>query len=165
VFHPLWADNRTGLHQLWTASISVKGVVRPNPELKDLEDITEKVTLELLRAEYDRKTDSLTVDVRRTNTSRNNLLTPFKARIVGLRSDIAGQPAIITEQNNRRGVGTLLSFAEANNGSTLRPGESTGVKRFIFQLSNTRPLAQGRDVKLGLINLEMLVFGRIQPSR
>jgi hypothetical protein len=153
------------LHQLWTTGVSVEGVVKPNPELKDLEDITEKVTLEILRAEYDRKTDSLTVDVRFTNTSRNNLQTPFKARIVGLKSDIAGQLAIVSDQNNRTGVGAILSVSEANNGSTLRPGESTGVKRFIFQLSNTRPLARGRDVKLGLINLEMLVFGRIQTSR
>lgn len=165
VFHPLWADNRTGLHQLWTTRISVKGVVQPNPELKNLEDITEKVTLEILRAEYDRKTDSLTLDVRVTNTSKNNLLTPFKARIVDLKSDIAGQLAIITEQNHRHGIGALLNLGEANNGSTLRPGESTGVKRLIFQLSNTRPLAHGRDVKLGLVNLEMLVFGRIQPQR
>jgi hypothetical protein len=165
VFHPLWADNRTGLHQLWTAGVSVRGVVKPNPELTDLEDITEKVTLEILRAEYDRKTDSLTVDVRLTNTSKNNLLTPFKARIVGLKSDIAGQLAIIAEQNDRKGIGALLSFAEANNSSTLQSGESTGVERLIFQLSNTRPLARGRDVKLGLINLEMLVFGRIQTSR
>jgi hypothetical protein len=29
VFHALWIDNRTGVHQVWTATIAVRGVVRP----------------------------------------------------------------------------------------------------------------------------------------
>lgn len=28
VFHPVWIDNRTGTHQVWTASVSVRGKVR-----------------------------------------------------------------------------------------------------------------------------------------
>ena len=28
VFHALWIDNRTGVHQMWTATIAVRGVVR-----------------------------------------------------------------------------------------------------------------------------------------
>jgi hypothetical protein len=25
VFHPVWIDNRTGTHQMWTTSVSVQG--------------------------------------------------------------------------------------------------------------------------------------------
>jgi hypothetical protein len=28
VFHPLWIDNRTGIHQMWTATVVVRGIVR-----------------------------------------------------------------------------------------------------------------------------------------
>ena len=28
VFHALWIDSRTGVHQMWTATIAVRGVVR-----------------------------------------------------------------------------------------------------------------------------------------
>ncbi len=28
VFHPLWIDNRTGVHQVWTATVKVRGTVR-----------------------------------------------------------------------------------------------------------------------------------------
>jgi hypothetical protein len=28
VFHPVWIDNRTGVHQVWTAPVSVRGTVR-----------------------------------------------------------------------------------------------------------------------------------------
>ena len=160
VFHPLWADNRTGLHQLWTAAVSVKGVAKANPELNGLEDVTEKVTLDILRAEYERKSDLLIVDVRLTNTSKHNLRGPFKARVVGLKSDVGGQVAI-TSQSKREGVGALLNFSEAT-ASTLQPGESTGVKRLVFNLTNLRPLAQGRDIKLNLLRLEMLVLGYVE---
>jgi hypothetical protein len=159
VFHPLWVDNRTGLHQLWTAAISVKGVAKPDPELKDLENVTEKVTLEIIGAEYERKTDLLTVDLRLKNTSENNLRGPFKVRVVGLRSDIGGQVAI-TNESNRTGVGALLDLGET--GKTLRSSESTGPTRLVFQLRNTRPLRQDRDVKLRLVNLDMLVFGHVE---
>jgi hypothetical protein len=29
VFHPLWIDNRTGIHQMWTTTVAVRGAVRP----------------------------------------------------------------------------------------------------------------------------------------
>jgi hypothetical protein len=28
VSHPMWIDNRTGTHQVWTASVTVRGAVR-----------------------------------------------------------------------------------------------------------------------------------------
>jgi len=98
--------------------------------------------------------------VRLTNTSKHNLRGPFKARVIGLKSDVGGQVAI-TSQSKREGVGALLNFSEAT-ASTLQPGESTGVKRLVFNLTNLRPLAQGRDIKLNLLRLEMLVLGYVE---
>ena len=159
MFHPLWVDNRTGLHQLWTTTITVKGVAQPDLELKNLENITEKVTLEIIGAEYNRKTERLTVDLRLRNTSQNNLHAPFKARVVALDSEIGGQVAM-TSEGNHSGVSTLRNLDGTNQ--LLRPSESTEPHRLVFQLQNTRALAQGRDVKLRLLNLEMLVFGGVE---
>ena len=48
VFHAMWVDNRTGVSQLWTAPITVRGSVRKHGagDLTELTDITDKVTLE-----------------------------------------------------------------------------------------------------------------------
>jgi hypothetical protein len=158
VFHPLWVDNRTGLHQLWTATVSVKGVVQPDAELKNLENITSKVTLEIIGAEYDRKTELVTVEVRLRNTSKNNLRAPFKARVIGLKSDIGGQVRLVG-QPNIRSVGSIVQFDSPNK---LQPGAATDVMRLAFHLKNTRSPGQGRDVKLGVLNLDLLVFSHVE---
>lgn len=35
VFHPVWIDNRTGVHQMWTATVAVRGVVRKPLDLQN----------------------------------------------------------------------------------------------------------------------------------
>ena len=160
-FHPLWVDNRTGLHQLWTATIAVNGVGEPNQHLKDLEDVTEKVTLEIVGAEFERKADRLNVDVRLTNTSKSNLRAPFRARIVALNSEIGGQVSI-NGRTNYSATGALLDLDET--GEILTPGGTTRTIRLNFHLTSTRPPGRGRDVTLRVLNLELLVFGRVEKS-
>jgi hypothetical protein len=136
----------------------VKGVVQPDAELKNLENITSKVTLEIIGAEYDRKTELVTVEVRLRNTSKNNLRAPFKARVIGLKSDIGGQVRLVG-QPNIRSVGSIVQFDSPNK---LQPGAATDVMRLAFHLKNTRSPGQGRDVKLGVLNLDLLVFSHVE---
>jgi hypothetical protein len=153
VFHSLWADNRTGIHQLWTSAINVnaKGILHGSTDLARLEDITDKASLEIRAAEYDRSDNTLTVEVRLKNTSTQPLVGPLKIKIVSMSSDLAGQLQLKSEKS---GV-----FDMPLSSYLLPPGETTLVKKLIFQLADINPLKRGRDIKLGVIDLDLLVLG------
>jgi hypothetical protein len=156
VFHPLWADNRTGLHQLWTSAIAVnaKGVLHGSPELAQLTEITDKVSLEILSTNYDRATNTLTCETRLINTSAQKLNGPFKVKVVSLTSDIGGQIKLI---DNKDEATPVFELAAPNN--LLQPGESSQPKQFVFRLADIQPLRRGRDVKLGLAKADLIVLG------
>src|SRR5262249_29286642 len=60
-FHPTWIDNRTGVGQLWSASLKVSGMaVKHGVEnLSALDDVSKSVTLELSKMRFDRSTGSI----------------------------------------------------------------------------------------------------------
>ncbi|HEY6805439.1 MAG TPA: sialidase family protein [Pyrinomonadaceae bacterium] len=156
VFHPLWADNRTGLHQLWTSAINVsaKGVLHGSPELAQLTEITDKVSLEILSINYDRSTNTLTCETRLTNTSAQKLNGPFKVKFVSLTSDIGGQIKLV---NNDDGVAPVFEMTAPNN--QLQPNESSQPKKLVFRLDDIQPLSRGRDIKLGVAKADLIVLG------
>jgi hypothetical protein len=55
VFHPLWIDNRTGVHQIWTAPVRVGGKVVRNgsEELASLEDRSDAIRAFMRQNEFD----------------------------------------------------------------------------------------------------------------
>src|SRR4029077_9907518 len=54
-FHALWPDNRTGIGQLWTATIAEEGSAQRNgaPALASLADVTDRVSAAFSRLQYD----------------------------------------------------------------------------------------------------------------
>jgi hypothetical protein len=152
-FHPIWADNRTGTHQVWTSAITVnaRGILHGSTDLAQLEDVTGNVTLEVMATQYERSDNTLTVEARLKNTSAKNLTSPLKVKIVSMSSDLAGQVRLLSEKTGVFDV-TLSSYF-------LPPGETTLVKKLIFQMADIHPLKRGRDIKLGVIDLDLLVLG------
>lgn len=155
VFHPIWADNRTGLHQLWTSAIKVnaQGRLHGSLEPAQLVEITDKVSLEILSTNYDRQSDILTCEVRLTNTSTQKLDGPFKVKFVSLTSDVGGQIKLVGDKDS-----PVFEMATPDN--QLQPGESSQSKKLTFHLTNIQPLKRGRDIKLGLAKADLIVLGR-----
>jgi hypothetical protein len=153
VFHPVWPDNRTGVHQVWTSAITVngKGILHGSPELAQLEDITDKVTLEILTADYERPGNTLTVEARLKNTSSQIITGPLKIKIISKSSDLAGKVQLSSEKSE------IFAIGLSNN--SLPPGGTTLTKKLVFQLTDIHPLKRGRDIKLGVIDLDLLVLG------
>jgi hypothetical protein len=153
VFHPIWADNRTGVHQLWTSAIAVngKGVLHGSPELAQLTDVTDKVSLEILAANYDRQSNTLTCETKLTNTSAQRLSGPFKVKLVSLTSEVGRQIKLI---NDRDQVLTMTTALDQ-----LMPGESSQPTQLVFRLTDIQPLVRGRDIKLGLVKADLIVLG------
>lgn len=161
VFHPLWVDNRTGILQLWTASVTVHGraIRNGSEELARLQDVTGLVTLDYSNVTYDPKSGAVSFDATMTNTSKSAISGPIKIRVIRL-SPGSGTVAIVNADNHATGPGAIWDFTPLVPGGVLRPGENTGIKRLEFRFAGLRPfrrLANGYPAR-DLLAIESKVF-------
>jgi hypothetical protein len=161
VFHPVWIDNRTGVAQLWTARVSVRGMVARNgsADLSDMHDVTSDVTLELTDTAYDRTIQQATVMARLKNSSASPIRGPVIVRVVGLRSDVA-LLQIVNADNHTRDAGAVWDFTTSLKNGVLGPGEYSGDKPLVFRLSEIRPFKQGDSYRFGLVHVDARVLAK-----
>jgi len=159
VFWPFWFDNRTGVSQVWTASVAVAGVATKNgsPELTALDDATDKITLHLTNTFYDRSSNELTVVAELKNTSKDTLRAPVKVRVLRIESQV-GVPVLLGADNGQAGAGAVLDFSSVLHNGWLLPDSTSGLKRLLFRLTDLRPFRQGKEFKFGLIDLDARVL-------
>jgi hypothetical protein len=140
-FHPFWIDNRTGVEQIWTASVSVDGaaVVNGAKELETLADVTDKVTLDFRNSEFDRATGAVSMDAYLGNTSDATMHEPILLRILSVDSKI-GKPTIENANNHEPGPGAVWDFSDAvaNKNIGLAAGEVSKPIRLNFRLTDVR---------------------------
>jgi hypothetical protein len=174
-FHPFWVDNRTGVSQVWTATVSVRGHPARNgsAELANLADVTDNVMIVCTNTGYDPITSQASVDVQIQNTSKETIFGPVKARLISLKSQAGGSINILTTDNKENGAGAILDFTSLLTNNELRPGDKSRVKHLEFRISDRPPLEQGIHVTpltllgysvkgwgaLQLVSLEARVFG------
>jgi hypothetical protein len=139
IFHPFWIDNRTGVEQIWTAAVSVDGSAMRNgsKELAGLEDVTEKVTLDLKNGKFDRTTGTLSIDAYLENTSDQKLMAPLKIRVLSLDSKM-GLSEIQNGDNREPGAGAVWDFSREipDEHAGLAPGGRTKLRPLTFRLYN-----------------------------
>lgn len=139
-FHPFWVDNRTGVEQIWTATVEVEGLAIPNGanDIRNLEDVSDKVTLDFKDSNYDKATGVITIDAYLGNTSEVQLRPPLLLRVLTLSSKL-GKPTIENATNQQPGPGAVWDFTdELKQKSGLAPGEITKPKRLTFRLSDVQ---------------------------
>jgi hypothetical protein len=160
-FHPFWVDNRTGTPQVWTASVNVKGNVTRygSADLMYLDDLSDKVTLEITDASYDRSTNLITTSVQLKNKSVNILNGPIKVRAVMLQSAL-GVPEVVNADNGEKGEGAVWDFSSLLKANALKPNETSASRKLIFRLSNVQPFKEGTVYKYGLVSLQARIFGK-----
>ncbi len=165
IFHPVWVDNRTGVAQLWTAPVTVRGSVERYGarELADLDDVTDRVAVEVPAGKYDRATNTLILTTRLKNNSDVPLRGPLKVRVVRLESQL-GVPAVAGAENGLDGVGAILDFASMLPAGGLAPGATAAGRTVKIRLSDVRPIQLSRDAKWsynfkpGLVDFDVRVF-------
>jgi len=123
-FHLLWADNHTGVHQLWTSAIRVagEGVRQGDTTLAELEDISRDVEAEVTNVAYERKTQTLTAELRLRNISDSVISGPIRVRAVAVRSDV-GIPAVVNAENGSHGAGAIWTIHGGGHDDRLAPSE------------------------------------------
>ncbi len=159
IFHPTWVDNRTGVSQIWTAPITVRGSVEKHGGgiPSSLEDISHLVNLDLEDVSFDEETGILTVLARAKNASSDTLSGPLMARIIELRSQL-GIPELLDADPPGAGVGAVLDFTDLLEDGRLEPKATTGAKRLRVRLSDLR-LVQKADAPTGILTLKARFLG------
>ena len=161
VFHPVWVDNRTGIGQLWTAPVTVQGraVKNGSPDLAELENLSNRVALELTNNGYDRRSNTLRVTAQLKNVSQETISGPVKIRVVRLESQV-GVLEILNTDNGERGIGAVWDLTSLLRNGVLLPDSMSAGRELEFRLSDLQPLKSGRDYQKVLVDFEARVLGR-----
>lgn len=165
VFHPFWVDNRTGVSQIWTASVVVKAVINRNgsTDLAELEDISASVSIELTNCAYESSSKAVSCNARLKNIANSALHGPLKLRLIGLRSEL-GQPTVVNADNGRSGTGAVWDFGEKVTGKSLEPNQTSEVKQLRFHIASPRPFRQGDHFKYLIVELDAKVLGHLKKE-
>ena len=180
-FHPFWVDNRTGVSQVWTAPVTVRGkpVRYSSPELSDLDDISSKVFISSTKPQYDPSTGKISFEAQVQNISRDTINGPVKICVLSVASPAGGTVRLLSADNGEAGVRAVWDFSQLLTDNQIKPGEKSGIKHMEFSVSNLPDLEQAirvgrtwslRGTPLGgagwgalmLARFEIRVFGKIK---
>jgi hypothetical protein len=126
IFHPLWIDNRTGIHQMWTAPVTVAGTVAQNgsPELARMKDVSGQCVLQITELSYDRRQNLMIAKVQVKNASKEVITGLLKLRATELYSPV-GQLEVVNAENHASAVGAVWDFSSSAPPEGLVPYAST----------------------------------------
>jgi len=147
VFHPVWIDDRTGAHQVWTAPITVTGAVT------ERNDITDKTQIEVTDFSTDDVQQVIRISVRLKNISATTVRGPFLMEIVDLPWLPPGYETYVTNATNGLdGVGAVWDFAASSKDASLSPGEVSSSRELKFRYASPE--------KEPVVTLKVRVLGR-----
>ncbi|MGH3428920.1 MAG: sialidase family protein [Terriglobales bacterium] len=157
LFHPFWADARSGTYQLYTARVRV-AVGQPgtmaaeNPEGfvhpfgSQPSSLSTKVTLVFDPINYDRQSRELVVPIRLKNISDETLYPPFRVEIKEFAypfmikaHEPIDAPTVLNSSNGKDGVGAVFDYSKAlGDLQSLSPGAVTDA--LPWRLRTTSPV-------------------------
>ncbi len=163
LFHAFWTDNRTGLPQIWTAAVAVRGtpLLHGDSTLAALDDVSSRVTFIIASARFDRATGTVSLTTQLKNTSPDTLRGPFKVRGLDLTSEFADHVHVVNAPNGATDVGAVWDFSDAVADNVLRPGMVSAARVLTFRLSGLRPLYGDKNFRNGLVEMPVLVLARV----
>jgi hypothetical protein len=126
----------------------------------DLDDVTSKVTLDIVETTYDRTAKVVAMRARLKNTSKETVRLPLKVRLTALKSDI-GIPFVLNAMNGVSGLGAVWDFGNQVKGGELKADEVSDPVELRFRLDELRALRQGKRSRFGLVNFDAKVLGRL----
>lgn len=158
VFHPFWVDNRTGIKQIWTSSVTVTLPAFRNgsANLAQLEDLSKRVELKLSNFSFNRGRSEVSVDAQLKNISNEVLEGPINLRVIKLESSSARQVVVGNADNEQKGLGAVWDFSSQLKANLLQPGQLSDARRLSFQLSE---FLVKRSM---LVNMNVRVLGRVR---
>lgn len=146
-FHPIWSDARTGVLQIWTASVAAGAppVVRSNVAAAD---VTADLQLEAGTVRWDRARHVLSIPVHLHNVGTRPLYPPFTVTVLHLANPFMPasfierpEPSLVNAGNGRRGVGATFTYSARTLGDlgVLAPGAETAPRTWKIIMSGQDP--------------------------
>ncbi|MEO8430652.1 MAG: exo-alpha-sialidase [Acidobacteriota bacterium] len=122
VFHPFWADARSGTYQLFTAAVRVPLEAAPAAAAtadRTEAALTDLVTLLFDPVRFDAQTREVLVPVRIKNISKETLYPPFHLEVKELvhpyrvkSKDETSVPEILNSSNGKTGLGAVFDYSK-----------------------------------------------------
>ncbi|MGH9159577.1 MAG: hypothetical protein ACRD2X_06285 [Vicinamibacteraceae bacterium] len=162
VFYPYWIGNFTGWHQVYTTPITVKGPPHPHLAGPNVVDVSERVTLEVVRTQYDPTNHVASLTVQLRNVSDSPISAPLHVRLLTLHSEI-GIPRALDADNALEGPGALYDLSALIAGGRLAANASSKDRVLRFRIDEPRPFTQGDDIKLYVLSFTCEVLGERGP--
>jgi hypothetical protein len=163
-FHPFWVDNRTGVHQVWTAVATVHGtVVNPDASLAGLTDVSQRVAFRLSSPRFDMATHEASVDIRLEDTSATAITGPLKLHLRMLGST-RGVAKIVDAQTGQLGESAIVDYGALLSNGALAPHQTTGPQRVTIRMTRLTSLIQGDEVQSVFGQLEVRAFAGQPPT-
>lgn len=146
-FHPIWADARTGVNQIWTASATVGGPSDVPSGLTPA-DVTSSVDLEFGASTWDKGRHLLSIQVRLHNIGRHPLYPPFTVTVLELGNPLVPEswnplppPSLVNADNQQRGVGASFIYGPQMFGNldVLAPGANSAPRTWKIAANGNSP--------------------------
>lgn len=136
LFHPFWADARSGTFQIWTSQIRVKvpGASSEAPVAKVKKSVNQQVSLVFDPPRYDASKQEVVLPIRLKNISQQTLYGPFTVEVKNLIHPVylspggprVTAPQILNSTNGQSGVGAIFDYSSAlGDFESLEPGGLT----------------------------------------
>ena len=145
VFHPLWADSRTGTFRMMTADLRVetsRPTVMAEKAAPERTVITRLVEVGFEPSRYNAETSTATLTIRLRNTSQQTFQGPLLLEIRGFGSGMGAEgqefsPTVLNASNGKQGVGAVFDFtATLGSAGVLAPGAYAGPVELRLRLKN-----------------------------
>lgn len=164
-FHPAWIGNRTGVRQVWTARITVRGTAAVNGggALATLRDVSDRVTVRYANLQYDRRASVVSGDAFLVNVSRDTVQLPLTLRITAMASDL-GRIQVMKADNDVHEDGAAIEFRGAPSQQGLAPGASTSSRHIELRILDPGPIRVDDRGGTAFARLRMRVLSPAEVS-
>ncbi|HEX9303294.1 MAG TPA: sialidase family protein [Thermoanaerobaculia bacterium] len=153
VFHPFWADSRSGTFQIYTARVQVETPPKkesrktsttsppepPKPERERVEvSLLDRVEFVFDPTRYDALASEVEYPIRLKNTSKEPIYPPIRLEVTGFgfeedqseeqkKEDAENAPTVLNATNQKKLEGAIIEFRDMlGNLEALEPGAQTG---------------------------------------
>jgi hypothetical protein len=174
VFHPLWADSRSGTFQAWTARVRVErpkaadstSAARATSAATAPVDVTSRIEIVADPSKYNASTHELELSMRLKNVSDRPIRGPVTVTIERFGSSAEAQltesekarerqqiPVILNASNGKPNDGAAFDYTAAlGGGEVLLPGGQSGPVRWRLRVKDPMQIPDVRLLITGVID-------------
>jgi hypothetical protein len=92
-------------------------------------------------------------------TKTDTVFGPVKLRVTRLHSDV-GDPTLDDTEGGKQGAGATMDLTHMLRNGRLNPGDTSNAREVVVKLANFKSFRQGKDLRMGLFDLQANVLAK-----